>query len=54
VEFLNRNRLQKLKERVTYFYGRNFPIDYNPKYDFKERWEDLNKKDEKRNSELFE
>lgn len=48
---MNRNRLQKLKERFSEFYGRNFPIDYQPKYNFHERWEDMTKKEQKRSAE---
>lgn len=31
---MNETRMQNLKEKITYFYGRNFPIKYQPKYSF--------------------
>lgn len=34
VRFMSRTRLQKLKEKVTLFYGRNYPILYQDKYNF--------------------
>jgi hypothetical protein len=46
LNFLTRTKLQKLKEKLTYFYGRNFPIAYQEKYNFAEEWQGGGKNEE--------
>ena len=46
--------MQKLKEKLTYFYGRNFPIAYQDKYNFLEEWQGLEKKEEKNLNDLIQ
>lgn len=29
-----------LEEKLLRFYGQNYPINYNPSYNFEEQWED--------------
>lgn len=51
VNFLTRTKLQKLKEKLTYFYGRNFPIKYQEKFAFVEEWQGGDRSEEKNLSE---
>ena len=37
--FMAKNRLEKLRERLNYFYGRNYPLNYQEKFNFEERWQ---------------
>jgi hypothetical protein len=51
---LTRTKLQKLKEKLTYFYGRNFPIKYQEKFNFAEEWQGGERKEEKSLSERIQ
>ena len=38
-EFMSRKRIEELRKRLTEFHGRTYPITYQPKYEFSEKWE---------------
>jgi hypothetical protein len=37
--YLNKNKLSNLMVNVNNYYGKNFPIKYQKRYNFSERWE---------------
>lgn len=44
-----KDRMQIFKEKLMYFYGRNFFIVYQNKYNFLEEWQGLEKEGEELN-----